>query len=339
VAVNPPPRFPLAVLPTPLVPVERLARAAGGAVWIKRDDLTGFALGGNKARKLEYTVGEALRVGADVLVTGGGPRSNHVRATAAAAAAAGLGCEVVLYGEPPAREGANLALVRAAGARVRFTGDPDRSSVDRELERVARELEGAGARPYVLPRGGATPAGAYGYALAARELAEQLEAAAVEPAAVVVAVGSCGTLAGLAAGASSLGLRWRLVGASVSREPAECRRRTLELARACAVLLGGPSPSGELIEIVDARGPGYGAPSAEGRRAAQLAARTEGLFLDPTFTAKAMAVVLALLREGLGGPAVFIHTGGEVEAVSASSEGAFPAEVGSDRGGGSDGGR
>ena len=336
--MNPPPRFPLAVLPTPLVPAERLSRAAGGPVWIKRDDLTGFALGGNKARKLEYTVGEALRQGADVLVTGGGPRSNHVRAAAAAAAAAGLGCHAVLYGSPPAREGANLALVRAVGARVRFTRDPDRASVDRELERVARELEGDGARPYVLPRGGATPVGAFGYALAARELAEQLEAAAVEPAAVVVAVGSCGTLAGLAAGASSLGLRWRLVGASVSREAVECRRRTLELARACAALLGGPPPSADLIEIVDARGPGYGVPSEEGRRAAGLAARTEGLFLDPTFTAKAMAVVLALLREGLGGPAVFVHTGGEVEAVTASEGEGSLAGVASGRGG-SDGGR
>ncbi|HXF71454.1 MAG TPA: pyridoxal-phosphate dependent enzyme, partial [Actinomycetota bacterium] len=109
--MSPPPRFPLAHLPTPLVPAERLGRATGGSVWVKRDDLTGFALGGNKARKLEYAVGEALRLGADVLVTGGGPRSNHVRAAAAAAAAAGLGCQVVLYGEPPAAEGPNLALV------------------------------------------------------------------------------------------------------------------------------------------------------------------------------------------------------------------------------------
>ncbi|HXF72051.1 MAG TPA: pyridoxal-phosphate dependent enzyme, partial [Actinomycetota bacterium] len=137
----------------------------------------------------------------------------------------------------------------------------------------------------------------------------------------VVAVGSCGTLAGLAAGAAWLGVGWRLVGAAVSREPEECRARTTELARACAELVGGPPPAPDLVEIVDARGPGYGLPSEEGRRAAELAARTEGLFLDPTFTAKAMGVLLALVRDGLEGPAVFVHTGGEVEAVAAAGEG------------------
>ncbi|HEX5948107.1 MAG TPA: pyridoxal-phosphate dependent enzyme, partial [Actinomycetota bacterium] len=181
------PTFPLAALPTPLQHAERLERALGGPpLWIKRDDLTGFALAGNKARKLEYTIGEALAAGSDVIVTGGGPGSNHCRGTAAAARAAGLECAVVLYGLEPARPGANLAMIRSFGAEVRFTGDRDRGSVDPMLEMTAKELESEGRRPYVLSRGGATAVGAYGYAVAARELADQLDRAGVDPALLVV---------------------------------------------------------------------------------------------------------------------------------------------------------
>lgn len=316
-----PPRFPLATLPTPLVRAERLERALGGPpVWIKRDDLTGFVLAGNKVRKLEYTVGEALLLGCNVLLTGGGPRSNHCRGTAAAARAAGLDCVVVLYGAGPSRPGVNLRLMRWFGADVRFTGDRDRDSVDSELERVAKELEAAGRHPYVIPRGGATPVGAYGYAIAAMELAAQLDEVGVEPAATVVATGSCGTKAGLVAGVTALGRRWRIVGATVSRPPEECRERVVELARGCADLLGADPPGPDRVEVVDARGAGYGVPSDQGRRAARVAAKTEGLLLDPVFTAKAMGTLIELVEEGLPGPVVFVHTGGEVEAIEERSD-------------------
>ncbi len=316
-----PTRFPLAALPTPLVRAERLERALGGpAVWIKRDDLTGFALTGNKARKLEFTVGEAVAWGCDVVVTGGGPSSNHCRGTAAAALVAGLGCVVVLYGDEPPGPRANLALMRRFGAEVRFTGDPDRGSVDAALERAAKELETAGRRPYMLPRGGATPVGAYGYAMAALELAEQLDDAGVEPAAIVLATGSCGTQAGLLAGAAAIDRGWRVVGATVSRPPEECRDRVFDLAWGCANVLGVEPPAPDRVEIVDARGPGYGIPSDEGRRAARLAGEAEGLLLDPVFTAKAMGALVALIEEGLDGPAVFVHTGGEVEAIEERSD-------------------
>lgn len=311
-----PPRFLLATLPTPLVRAERLERVLGGPpIWIKRDDLTGFALAGNKARKLEFTVGEAMARGCDVIVTGGGPGSNHCRGTAAAARAAGLACAVVMYGDEPQTGGANLAMIRWFGAVVRFTGDPDRGSVDPALERAAKELEADGRRPYLLPRGGATSVGCYGYALAALELAEQLDGAGVEPAAIVLATGSCGTQAGLLAGAAAIDRGWRVVGATVSRPPEECRDRVLELSTGCARLLGGPAPGPERVEIVDARGPGHGIPSDEGRRAARLAGEAEGMLLDPVFTAKAMGVLVALIEDGLDGPAVFVHTGGEVEAI------------------------
>ena len=320
-AVTEPPRFPLATLPTPLDRAERLERALGGPpLWIKRDDLSGFALAGNKARKLEYALGEALAGTCDVVLTGGGPGSNHCRGTAAAARVAGLECVVVMFGAEPTRPRANLSLIRGFGAELRFTGDPDRSSVDLELERVAKELEAEGRRPYVIPRGGASAVGGFGYAMAARELAAQLDDAGVEPSAVVVATGSCGTQAGLLAGAAALGRQWRIVGATVSRPPEECRALVLELSAGAAELLRGPTLSPDHVEIVDARGPGYGVPSAQGRRAARLTADTEGLLLDPVFTAKAMGALMEMVRGGLDGPAVFVHTGGTVEAIEEWSD-------------------
>jgi len=314
--VKPPPRFALALLPTPLQPAERLARALGSPpIHVKRDDLVGFALAGNKARKLEFLLADALGRGSDILVTGGGPGSNHCQAAAAAARVGGLDCWIVLYGEEPARTPANLRLARTFGAQIRFTGDPDRSSVDRVLGETAAELVEGGRRPYVVPRGGATPLGSVGYALAADELARQLTRGGVTPEVVVVATGSCGTQAGLVAGTVGAGRPWRIVGAAVSRPIEECRARVLELARGCAALLGLPPADDGDVEVRDARGPGYGVPSPEGRQAARLAAEQEGLLLDPTFTAKAMATLVDLVREGLGGPIVFVHTGGTASVL------------------------
>ena len=303
------PRFPLAMLPTPLQRARRLEAELGSPpIWIKRDDLVGFALAGNKARKLEFLVGDAHQRGCDVLLTGGGPGSNHCQAAAAAARVAGLGCRLVLYGSEPARPPSNLRLARAFGAEVTFTGDPERGSVDRGLERAAQALRADGGTPAVIPRGGATALGAVGYALAAGELAGQLEAAGVGAATVVVANGSSGTQAGLVAGA--VGRPWRIVGAVTSRDPAVSRGRVLELSTGCAELLGTAAPERGAVEVREARGPGYGRPSPEGLEAAALAARTEGLLLDPVFTAKAMSTLVELVGEGAEGPFVFVHTGG-----------------------------
>jgi D-cysteine desulfhydrase len=319
--VNSPERFPLAALPTPLRPAARLSAELGGPpILVKRDDLTGFSLGGNKVRKLEYLLGDARATGSDVLLTGGGPGSNHCQATAAAAQVAGLACELVLYGNEPRRPRLNLELARRAGARVAFTGDPDRASVDGALAARAGQLREAGCRPYVVPRGGATPLGAVGYALAVPELTGQLAALGVDPELLVVATGSCGTQAGLVAGTVAAGRRWRVLGATVSRPPAECRERVLGLARGCAALLGLPVPAERDVELVDARGPGYGVASAEGEAAARLAAATEGLLLDPVFTAKAMAALVATIAAGRSGPAVFVHTGGTPVALQSTME-------------------
>jgi D-cysteine desulfhydrase len=324
------PRTPLATLPTPLLPAPRLSEAVGTEVWIKRDDMTGLGLGGNKARKLEFLCGEALARGADTLVTGGGSGSNHVQLTAAAAARLGLACLAVCYGTAPSVEPLGLRLTRRFGAEVLFTGSPDRASVDTRLEEVAAKIVAEGRAPYVIPRGGASAVGAVGYALAAAELADQLASAGLPAATLLLATGSCGTQAGLVAGAGlsprpdlPTGTRpagLKVVGVPVSRPPEECTERIARLATGCAERLG----SDRVFTAADVRllggylGPGYGKASQEGDEAALLAARTEGLVLDPVFTAKAMAALVAESRLGtLSGPVVFLHTGGTPSALAA----------------------
>jgi D-cysteine desulfhydrase len=341
------PRTPLATLPTPLLPAPRLSEAVGVEVWIKRDDLTGLLLGGNKVRKLEFLCGEALARGADTLVTGGGAGSNHVQLTAAACARLGLDCIVVCYGDAPPSDPLGLRVTRRLGADVVFTGSPDRTSVDARLEEVAAKLTADGRHPYVIPRGGASAVGAVGYAVAARELAGQLAAAGIDQATVLLATGSCGTQAGLVAGAAlPLGIAQnatgcgstpnaapdrnrlrsepagslRVVGVPVSRPPEECTDRIARLATGCAQRLGADRVFGtdDVRLLGGYLGPGYGKPSPEGDDAALLAARTEGLLLDPVFTAKAMAALVAEARAGnLAGPVVFLHTGGAPAALAA----------------------
>lgn len=306
-----PARFPLVAAPTPLQRAHRLEVALGGPpIYVKRDDLTGFARAGNKARKLELLVADALDAGADVILTGGGPASNHCLATAAAASVAEIECVLLFYGTPPEDEPANLAFARAAGAELRFTGEIRRTSVDEGLAALAEELQSAGRRPYVIPRGGATPLGSTAYALAVGELATQLDGADDPPGTIVVATGSCGTQAGLVAGTVAAGHPWRVVGAAVSRPPAESADRVLQLARGAARLLDWPEPRPDDVHVRDARGPGYGVASAEGKVAAKLALRREGLLLDPVFTAKAMALLVGLSAEGGAVPILFWHTGG-----------------------------
>jgi D-cysteine desulfhydrase len=316
-----PARVELATLPTPLVGAPRLAAALGvGRLEVKRDDLTGFAIGGNKARSLEFLVAAARERDADVLVTGGSAGSNFCAVAAAAARRAGLGCELVIAGEP-AQRSPGLDLARAWGASIGWTRAADRASVDDALPRVAASLAARGRRPYLVPRGGATALGAVGYVQAAFELHGQLAARGVGRACVVVAVGSGCTMAGLLAGNELLGRPWRLVGASVSRPPQETTRRVTGLARECVALLNaahrnGSDPAARAVgdvELVDARGPGHGAASPEGRWAADTAMRTEGLVLDPVYTAKAMPVLLRVPDEPV---VVFWHTGGMLAAIA-----------------------
>ena len=332
-------RVRLAALPTPLILTPRLAEVVGvGALYVKRDDLTGFAFAGNKARPLEFLLAAALGEGADTLVTGGAPGSNFCAAAAAAAARAGLRCELVIAGHP-GPPGPALALARSWGAAVRWTGVPERDSVDAGLPAAAAELAAAGRRPYLMPRGGASGLGAVGYALAAFEVREQLAAHGVDSARLVVATGSGGTLAGLVAGNVLAGRPLTLVGAAVSRPADETARRVLGLARECLRLLAGaavgPVPGAGLgpvsgaevrpedVVVADARGPGHGLASPEGTAAAEQAMRTEGLMVDPVYTAKALALVSRYAEDG---NVVFWHTGGQMDTLALAAE-ALSAEA------------
>jgi 1-aminocyclopropane-1-carboxylate deaminase/D-cysteine desulfhydrase-like pyridoxal-dependent ACC family enzyme len=307
----------LAPLPTPLVPAERLGRAVGlPGLWLKRDDLIAFGFGGNKVRGLEFLIADALAQHASVIVTGAGTQSNHVRASAAAAAAADLETIAVYWGAPPATLEGNAALTQLLGAELRFTGDDDRTSVDRELDAVAAGARDAGRRPYVIPRGGACALGVAGHVLAVAELEAQCRDVGIEPDAIVLAVGSGGTYAGWLAGIRALGLRWRLEGFTVSRPVADVRRTIAELATAGAALAGIPASFGEAEATVHDGfiGGGYGIPTAEADAAIELAARTDGVFFDPTYTGKAFAGLMdhALLgRFRADETVVFVHTGGQ----------------------------
>ena len=308
-------RLPLALLPTPLEAADRLGAAVGmdpGALWVKRDDVTGLGGGGNKARKLEYLCADALEKGADVLVTGGGPQSNHVRMTAAAANHLGLDCAVVMAGPRPETSTGNVLLIEILGADLSWTGfreGMDYEEIEAAIDETADRLEAAGRRPYRMPIGGATAVGALGYVRAAAELREQASTLFGQVELVVVAAGSGGTHAGLAAGLGDLDL---VLGVDVG---ARTDLDTVVPAKAAevATLAGLPAPAGTARVDHERIGRGYGAPTEECRRAVRLAARTEGLLLDPVYTGKALAGLVAARADGSVRPdtrTIFLHTGG-----------------------------
>lgn len=307
------PRVPLAALPTPLQDAPRLAHRLGLArLLVKRDDLTGLAMGGNKARKLEFDLAPALEQGCDVLVTVGGTQSNHAVLTAAAARRLGLDVRLVLGGPDVARRMGNLLLGTIYGAGTRYlVGDDENASLAEAMERRVRELRAEGRRPFAVPLGGSSGHGALGYVGAMRELSRQLGGA---PCQVVAAVGSCGTLAGLALGARLLYPAAHVVGISVSRTAGAIAARTAELAAESARLLGlDPLLGASDVAARDEFRGEYGVATEAGREAILESARLEGLLLDPVYTGKAMAGLFGLVRGGLldpGVPVVFLHTGG-----------------------------
>ncbi len=294
---------PLAILPTPLEEAPRLSQELGIRLLIKRDDQTGLALGGNKARKLDYLLKDAIERGCDTLVTAGGAQSNFCRMTAAAAARLGMECHLVLGGSEPGRYTGNLVLDRLFGAQLHFAGTEDWTVLDAEAKRIAAEL---GPHAYPMPIGGATPVGALAYVAAADELLAQMDA---PPDWIVVADGSGGTHAGLLA---ALPATTRVLGIDVSRPPTPLSVTVPKLAAKTAALAGRPRPAGDLF-LADHTGPKYASITEECRDAVRLAARLEGLVLDPVYTGKAMAGLIAAARDRrIEGTVVFIHTGGAV---------------------------
>ncbi|MFP5449541.1 MAG: D-cysteine desulfhydrase [Alphaproteobacteria bacterium] len=312
------PRVRFAHLPTPLEAAPRLGEALGGLnLFIKRDDATGLAGGGNKTRKLEFLAGEAVAQGADTLVTQGAIQSNHVRQTAAAAARLGMACEIILEARTGStavdyNRSGNVLLDQLLGARIETV--PGGSDMTAALERVAQGVRERGGRPYVIPGGGSNAVGALGYADCARELVVQADAMGLKIDRIVTATGSAGTHAGLVAGLAVIGADIPVLGIGVRAPQATQEANVFKLAQETCALLGqeGRVTRDRVAANCDYVGAGYGLIDQAVIDALKLAARTEALILDPVYSGKAMKGLIDLCARGAfrDETVVFLHTGG-----------------------------
>ena len=303
-------RVPLAALPTPVEELPRLSDHLGCHIYIKRDDLTGLAMGGNKTRKLEYLVADAISAGARTLITAGAPQSNHCRQTAAAAARMGLRCVLILSGEKSDAQMStgNILLDTLLGAEIVWAEGQGR---DEMMQRVVERENQAGHQPYLIPYGGSNPIGAAAYAVAMLEFAAQK----VEVDWVVFATSSGGTQAGMALGARLAGLKARLHGISVDKPSSPFREQVADLANRTAEKVGArPRIRPEQLNVDDRFvGAGYGKADALELEAITLFARTEGILLDPVYTGRAAGGMLSMIRSreiAPGARVLFWHTGG-----------------------------
>ena len=313
------PRVSLAHLPTRLEFLPQLTERLGGPeIWVKRDDCTGLATGGNKTRKLEFSMGEALEQGADTIITVGAVQSNHVRQTAAAAAKLGMSCEVLLEHrvQKPSdlyRNSGNVLLDRILGANLR---EYDKGTdFDAAMDEIAGEVRANGGTPYIIPGGASNPVGALGYVGCAEELLQQCEAQDVVFDHVVLASGSAGTHAGMAVGLRASGSDLPILGIGVNVPRDEQEARVYDLAIATADYIDRPGCVSRQDIVADCNyvGPGYGEPTAGMNEAVLMRARTEGLLFDPVYSGKALAGMIDYVRKGrftAGQKIVFLHTGG-----------------------------
>lgn len=340
------PRAQLIHLPTPFEPLPRLSRAFGGPrVFVKRDDCTGLALGGNKTRKLQYVVGEALSQGADTLVTTGGIQSNHARQTAAFAAKLGLHCELVLQHVLPDApteymQSGNALLDHLLGATVHIPAPKadagadavDNLSGEAEMQAAAEAARQQGRRPYIVPLGASTGLGALGYAECAQEIVQQSAAQGVHIDWVVLASGSAGTQAGLIAGFKALGVSTKVLGVAVSGTTQDDRAALVRsLATEAAELLGwtGQISADDVHVNGDYVGQGYGYFGENVIEIVCEAARQEALLIDPVYTGKAMLGLFDLSRKGFfktSDNVLFLHTGG-VPGLFAYTQSLFHAAL------------
>ena len=309
------PSLPLVHGPTPVEPMDRLASVLGGGprLMVKRDDAIPFGFGGNKVRKLSLVAARAKAEGADTLITAGGIQSNHARATAATAAKLGMRAVLVANGSPQSQPTANALLDRLLGADVVYVDT--REERGPKILEIAARVRASGGRPFSIPIGASTPLGALAYALAVAELLDQGPA----PDIIVHATSSGGTQAGIVAGCRLLGVHTRVVGVSADEPAAALQMQVRAIISGMADLLDIDPTTlsrGTAIEVDDRFvGDGYGIPTDDSREAIELAARREGLFLDPTYTGKAMAALIAGVRRQTfvaGQTVLFWHTGGQV---------------------------
>lgn len=315
------PRLRFAHLPTPLEPMDNLSRQLGGPrLWIKRDDCTGLSSGGNKTRKLEFLMAEALAQSADMVITQGATQSNHARQTAAIAARLGMDCHILLedrtgYRDAAYRGNGNVLLDRLHGATV--SEYPDGTDMAAAMEQLAAKRRDQGRRPYLIPGGGSNPVGALGYVDAALELLTQANDQGLVIDHVVHATGSAGTQAGLVTGlvASRSGIPVLGIGVRAPRETQEANVFGLARRTADHLGLGDIIRREHVVCNCDYVGSGYGLPTPEMVAAVRLLARTEGILLDPVYSGKAMAGLVDLVRKGYfsdDSDVVFLHTGGSV---------------------------
>ncbi len=295
----------LGIFPTPLHPLKRLSDLLGIDLWIKRDDLTGVALGGNKVRKLEYLLAEARQQGAQLVFTTGGAQSNHAMLTAACAGKLGMKAVLILKKRGVTERKGNLVLNHLMGTEVRFMDTDDYGDIYAEMDRVGTA---SGVPYYKIPCGGSNALGTLGYVDCAREISMQGETFDH----LVCAEGSGGTMAGLALGAGLYLGNTLVHGMMVDREPFD--RITPRLMGEAAALLGKkPEVSGKDFHLLDVCGPGYAIPSHEGNEALRMMAENEGIFLDPVYTGKAFGGLVKMVREGIipkGARVLFLHSGG-----------------------------
>ncbi len=313
------PRLHFAHLPTPIEPLENLSKLLGGPqIYIKRDDCTGLATGGNKTRKLEFLIGEALQKNADTVITQGATQSNHVRQTAAICARIRLRCEIILEHrtgseDPEYLENGNVLLDRLFGASIKTV--PAGTDMDAALEESAEEIQKNGGIPYIIPGGGSNPTGALGYVNCAMELLGQLNDRGLKADHLVTATGSAGTQAGLVSGMEGTRSGIPVLGICVGVEKKAQEGKVFDLVQRTTEFLeiSGSVNRDAVVANGDYVGPGYGKPTEGMIEAVKLLAREEGILLDPVYSGKGMAGLIDLVRKGhfsKGENIVFLHTGG-----------------------------
>lgn len=312
------PRLGLADLPTPLEPMKRLTAHLGGPrLWVKRDDATGLGFGGNKLRKLDYVLHDAVSKGADTIVSGGVVQSNSQRQVAAVAAKLGLACHLAVYHgrlAPPTPEyetSGNAFLNRLFGAHlhhVPWTGDRNAA-----IRTLVKDLQAKGRKPYFVPYGVSNVLGAVAYATTIAEIAQEAALSGFKPSAIVHCTGSAGTQAGLVVGAAIAMPDTKIIGIDIDAEPARVRTDVVALARQAADLFGEDFDEAMVEVVAGHAGPAYGVPHAATIEAIRLAGQTEALVLDPVYSGKGLAGLIAMIRQGRwhnDEDVIFLHTGG-----------------------------